>query len=142
MHASHTHALKAKIDYQLDSTSSTFKERKLAPGNNRLSFVSKLVHTCNLPFLTKTHQPNCDVIFRPSTLGSMRWLYLKVHMLLVKEKCEMYLHILNRVCNCKRIICLLHIIYDLELIDIFSKFKLSKSYNLMLRYHPPKPISK
>jgi hypothetical protein len=29
---------------------------------------------------------NCETTFCPSTLGSMRWLYLEVHMLPVKEK--------------------------------------------------------
>jgi len=29
-----------------------------------------------------------EATFCPSTPGSMKWLYLKVHMLLVKEKCK------------------------------------------------------
>jgi hypothetical protein len=55
---------------------------------------------------------NCEVTFYPSTHGSMSWLYLKVHMLLVKEKCKMYLYILNCVCSWKQIFCFLCIIYD------------------------------
>ncbi len=31
---------------------------------------------------------DCDATFWPSTFGSMKWLYLKVHMLPVKEKCK------------------------------------------------------
>jgi len=47
-------------------------------------------------------------------------------MLLVKEKCKVYIYILNYICSWKQIVYLLCIIYDLELIDIFSKFKHSK----------------
>ncbi len=32
-------------------------------------------------------RPNCEATSCPSTLGSMKWVYLKVHMLSVKEKC-------------------------------------------------------
>jgi len=33
----------------------------------------------------------CEVTFGPSTPDSMKWLYLEVHMLLVKEKCKVYI---------------------------------------------------
>ncbi len=46
------------------------------------------------------------------------------------------------MCSWKQIVCLLCIIYDLELIDIFSKFKHSKSYNFLLNCCPPKPTFK
>jgi hypothetical protein len=57
MHASHTHALKAKIDYQLDSTSSTLKERKLAPNSNNLSFFQNLFTHVIYPLLPRPISP-------------------------------------------------------------------------------------
>jgi len=30
----------------------------------------------------------CEVTFYPSTFSSMKWLYSKVHMLPMKEKCK------------------------------------------------------
>jgi hypothetical protein len=48
-------------------------------------------------------------------------------MLLMKEKWKVYFKILNYVFSWKQIVCILCIIYDLDLIDVFSKFKLSKS---------------
>ncbi len=53
MHASHTHALKTKIDYQIDSISFTFKERKIAPSNNSLSFFQNLPTHAIYHFLPK-----------------------------------------------------------------------------------------
>jgi hypothetical protein len=34
---------------------------------------------------------DCEVTFHPSIPGFMRWIYSEVHMLLVKEKWEMYI---------------------------------------------------
>ncbi len=42
-------------------------------------------------------------------------------------KMQMYFYTLNYVCSWNQVICLLCIIYDLELIDLFSKLKHLKS---------------
>jgi hypothetical protein len=39
---------------------------------------------CTMTFMVV----DCEMTFCPSILDSMRWLYLKVHMLLMKEKCK------------------------------------------------------
>jgi hypothetical protein len=57
MHASQTHALKAKIDYQFDSISSTFKEKKFAPNNNNLSFFKNLFTHVIYHFLRRSIRP-------------------------------------------------------------------------------------
>jgi hypothetical protein len=85
---------------------------------------------------------SCEATFCPFILDFMKWLYSKVHMLSVKEKCKIYLWMLSCVCSWNQIVCFLCIIYDLKLIDIFSKFKHSKSNNFMLNCHPLKPIFK
>ncbi len=57
MHASHTHALKAKIDYQLNNISSTLKEKKIVPINNSLSFFQNLFTHAIYPFLPRAINP-------------------------------------------------------------------------------------
>jgi hypothetical protein len=41
-----------------------------------------------VPFSHHLRCVPCEVTFCPSTPGSMRWLYLKVLMLSMKEKCK------------------------------------------------------
>jgi hypothetical protein len=57
MHALHTFALKAKIDYQYNNFICN-QRKKACRNNNSLSFFSKFVHTCNLPSPTQTHHTN------------------------------------------------------------------------------------
>jgi hypothetical protein len=47
--------------------------------------VLQTIRCAFTPFLFKAP---CDATFYPSTPSSMRWLYLKIHMLPVKEKCK------------------------------------------------------
>jgi hypothetical protein len=39
-------------------------------------------------FASLHNKSHCEATFYPSTLGSMKWIYLKIHMLPVKEKMQ------------------------------------------------------
>jgi hypothetical protein len=75
-------------------------------------------------YKSNLHQDHCEAIFCPSIPSSMRWLYLKVHTLPVKEKknTSVFLNV-KSICSWNQITYFLWMIYNLELIDISSKIK-------------------
>jgi hypothetical protein len=78
------------------------KNKRLVEHRFDYDYVRNLIRflICNFWFLFLTCRPDlqygyiflpkkwCEVTFCPSTPSSMRWLYLKVHMLPMKEKCK------------------------------------------------------
>jgi hypothetical protein len=89
-----------------------------------LNFLNQMIHfyrsiwvnltkTCFRSLHTFSSIVPCEATFYPFTPDFMKWLYSKVHMLPVKEKCNVYFLMLNCVCSWNQIACFLCIIYNL-----------------------------